>query len=184
MAVKNTKNTWGSIAKSFHWIIALLVIGLLGVGLYMGGMENSPLKFQVYTVHKSLGFLVLWLVALRLVWKFYTRAPDLISAHKWERALAHGTHFLLYVCLILQPLSGWIMSSASGRASPLIYGFDLPQIVDPDLSIGGLFHDIHEITGYVLLALVSLHFAGALKHHFIDRDETLRRMLPFTNNNK
>tara|TARA_B100000686_G_C16781374_1_gene972131 strand:- start:1649 stop:2203 length:555 start_codon:yes stop_codon:yes gene_type:complete len=179
MPAQNTENSYGSVAKFFHWTIALIVIALLAVGLYMGGMENSPLKFQVYGIHKSFGFLVLWLVGLRLAWKFYNEAPELLSKKRWERNLARLTHFLLYVCLVLQPLSGWIMSSASGRASPLIFGFDLPAIVQPDRDIGGLFHEVHEYTGFILIGLIALHFAGAIKHHFVDGDQTLLRMLPF-----
>ena len=113
--LKNTKTSYGYGAKFFHWLIALLVIGLLAAGLYMDAMDASPLKFKIYNWHKSLGFMVLWLVALRLIWKFFNSQPDLISPHRWERLTARGVHFLLYICLFLQPLSGWLMSSADSQ---------------------------------------------------------------------
>ena len=182
--LKNSNKTYGSIAKTFHWLIGLTVIGLLIAGFLMGGIDPSPLKFQVYNWHKSIGFLIFWLAALRLIWRFFNKQPDLLSSKKWERVLAHTVHVLLYVCLFLQPLSGWLMSSADTYPDPLVFGFDLPQIIEADQATKRLFSQIHFYTAWALVGFISMHFLGAMKHHFIDRDATLRRMLPFTKANK
>ena len=182
--LKNSNKTYGSVAKTFHWLIGLTVIGLLIAGFLMGGIDPSPLKFQVYNWHKSIGFLIFWLVAFRLIWRFFNTQPALLSTKKWERTMAHTVHFLLYVCLFLQPLSGWLMSSADTYPDPLIYGFDLPQIIEPSKSVKGLFHEVHFYTAWALVAFITMHFLGAMKHHFVDKDSTLRRMLPFARTEK
>lgn len=180
MSVKNTRESYGSIAKSFHWLIAVIVIGMLAVGLYMDSMDASPLKFKLYGWHKSIGFILIWLVALRLAWRLYNVQPAPHANHKpWERVLARIIHFLLYAGIILMPMSGWLMSSADSIPDPLVYGIDLPQIIEPNQDLKRLFGRIHYYTGWGLIGLIALHFSGAMKHHIIDKDSTLRRMLPF-----
>ena len=180
MPLKNTRERYGSVAKVFHWIIALLIIGMLAAGFIMHEMDPAPLKFKIYNWHKSIGFIILWLVGLRLVWRFYNVQPRLLSQKKWEIKLAQITHFLLYVCLFLMPMSGWLMSSADTYPDPLVYGINLPQIVQPDESFKRAFSAIHFYTAWTLVGLIVLHFAGAIKHHFVEKDRTLLRMLPFT----
>ncbi len=180
MALKNTKAAYGSGAKFFHWLIALFIIGMLAMGFIMHEMDASPLKFKVYNWHKSIGFLVIWLVALRLAWRLFNAQPDMLSKKAWEVRLAKVTHFLLYAGIFLMPMSGWLMSSADTYPDPLVYGIDLPQIIEPDKGIKSLFSAIHFYTAWSLVGLISLHFAGALKHHFVEKDRTLLRMLPFT----
>lgn len=180
MSIKNTLENYGSVSKFFHWLIGLLVIGMIIAGLIMHDIEPAALKFKVYNWHKSIGFLLIWLVAIRLVWRFYNVQPRMLGLKKWEINLAKITHFFLYVCIFLMPLSGWIMSSADTYPDPLVYGIDLPQIVAPDKEVKHLFHEVHEYTAWALIGLITLHFAGAMKHHFVNKDRTLLRMLPFT----
>lgn len=180
MTLRNTLQAYGSVAKGFHWIVALGVIGLLGMGLYMTRLDPSPAMFQIYALHKSIGITILALAVLRVLWRFSNPHPQSLPNHlPWEKALSRVIHFLLYVSLFVMPLSGWIMSSAKGFSVSVFGWFTLPDFVKPNDALAGLAADIHEIAAYTLIVMVGLHFAGALKHHVIDRDSTLRRMLPF-----
>ena len=179
MQWRNTSEHYGVVAKSFHWVIALLVIGLLGVGLYMESLDPSPLMFKLSFWHKSFGITVLALVAARLVWRFMNTHPHSLPTHAgWEKTLAKITHGLLYLALFAMPLSGWIMSSAKGFSVNVFGWFTLPDLVGESEQIGSIARSIHGYAGYALIVLIGLHFAGAMKHHVIDKDSTLRRMLP------
>lgn len=176
MELSNTEDEYGLIAKSFHWLIAVMIIGLLPVGLGMGTLENSPFKFQIYAMHKSFGLLVFFLGLGRIIWRFVSAPPEHLDAHaKWEVTLASAAHFWLYVCIIGMPLSGWLMSNAGEFPVPF-FGLQMPALIGKNEALGDLFYNIHEILGYTLLFVLALHAAGALKHHVLDKDETLRRM--------
>ena len=176
MQFSNSDDQYGLIAKAFHWVIAYLVLGLIPVGLGMGMIPNSPLKFEIYAMHKSFGLLVLFLGIGRLLWRFITPAPDHLENHKpWERALAGASHVWLYICIFGMPLSGWLMSSAGEFPVPF-FGIQMPALLGKNEGLGNLFFQIHQILAYTLLFILALHIAGALKHHIFDRDETLKRM--------
>lgn len=176
MQLKNTEDQYGLIAKFFHWSVAVMIIALLPVGLFMAGMENSPLKFQVYALHKSVGLLVFFLGLGRIAWRLISPAPDHFENHAhWERVLAGASHFWLYVCVIGMPLSGWLMSSAGEFPVPF-FGIQMPHLIGKDEQLAGTLNNVHEILGYTLMLVLGLHIAGALKHHVIDKDETLMRM--------
>jgi len=179
MSLHNTQNAFGGVARAFHWVCAAIVLGLLPLGYYMTQLAPSPSKIGIYDWHKSFGTLVLFLFVLRLGWRAASRQPEGLPTHKpYERALAHATHFLLYACAILMPLSGWVMSSAGEFAHSFFGLFNMPRIVPPSEALLAAGRKVHEITSYTLYGLVGLHFAGALKHHVFDRDATLRRMAP------
>lgn len=172
----NDMQQYGLISRFFHWSIAVLILGLLPVGLGMTAMEYSPLKLEVYGLHKSFGLLVFFLGLLRLVWRFYAPRPSHLPTHaKWEVTLASAAHFWLYVCMIGMPLTGWLMSSAGEFPVPF-FGLHMPYLIGKDPDLAGFFGDAHEILAFTLLFILALHMAGALKHHVIDRDATLRRM--------
>ncbi|MGE4313424.1 MAG: cytochrome b/b6 domain-containing protein [Pseudobdellovibrionaceae bacterium] len=174
------KQTYDPVAKTFHWVIALLIIGLLCLGLYMDTLEFSPSKLQLYDLHKSFGITVLLLISLRLLWRLSRTYPlHLLTHKKWEKVLARLTHVALYICAFAMPLSGWAMSSSSGYGAHIFGLFNLPAITPESKDLTGLFKEIHALTAWGLIGLIGLHFAGALKHHMIDKDATLRRMLPF-----
>lgn len=176
MELSNTEDQYGLIAKMFHWLIAVMIIALIPIGLFMSGMENSPLKFQVFAMHKSFGLLVFFLGLGRIVWRMVSPPPDHLENHQhWEVTLAAAAHFWLYVCIIGMPLSGWLMSSAGEFPVPF-FGLQMPHLVGKDESLMALFGQTHEILAYTLLFVLGLHVAGALKHHVIDKDETLQRM--------
>lgn len=179
MQWRNTSENYGVVAKSFHWVIALLVIGLLGVGLYMESLDPSPLMFKLSFWHKSFGIAVLALVVLRVLWRVTNTHPHSLPTHAgWEKVLAKVTHGLLYLALFAMPLSGWIMSSAKGFSVNVFGWFTLPDLVGESDQIASIARSIHGYAGYTLIVLIGLHFAGAIKHHVIDKDSTLRRMLP------
>ena len=171
---------WNRFSQVLHWLIALLILGLGIVGLTMTEMANSPDKMRIYALHKSFGLTVLMLVGLRLVWRATHRAPPPVAMPRWQHLAAQATHGLLYVLMAAVPLSGWLYNSMAG---PLFavkwFGlFRVPSIwhADPDLKAWA--RDLHETAFWVLAAFVALHAAAAFKHHYIDKDETLRRMLP------
>lgn len=173
--------SWPAPYKVLHWTIGLLIIGLLGVGLYMTRMEFSPLQIQLYGLHKAVGITILGLVVVRIIWRsLITRPPELVSYKKWERVLATVIHTLLYAAMIGMPVSGWIISSATNFPVNVFGFFTLPPLVGPNEELAHRMEMVHEYLGYGLILAVGLHIAGALKHHVIDRDVTLLRMLPRT----
>ena len=178
MCVKNTENEYGAVAKGFHWVIGLTILGLLAVGFYMAGLENAPFKFKIYGIHKALGIAVLALAALRVVWRFINVQPSGLSTHQaWEKFLSKITHVVLYVAMLGMPLSGWVMSSAGGYPISFFGLFPIPPIVEKNPDLGGLASNIHSVLGYALVIALGLHIAGAAKHHILDRDTTLSRMV-------
>jgi len=182
MPLQNTQDQYGAVAKCFHWVIALLIVGMLCVGLYMTNVQLSmPDKMQIFGLHKSVGITVLVLASLRLLWKLINTHPIPLPSHQqWEKSLAALVHGLLYVMMFLMPLTGWIGSSAKGFSVSVFHLFTMPDLVKPDKGTADLMWTIHEYAAYGLILIIGLHFAGAMKHVVIDRDGTLRRMLPFT----
>ena len=176
MSLANNEYEYGGIARTFHWIIALLIMGLILVGLYMGTMEYSPQKLQVYGLHKSFGLLVLWLASARIIWRFVSLPPDALGTHAaWERGLAKITHVFLYIAMFGMPLSGWIMSSA-GEFPVVFFGYEMPALTGKNESLAHLMREVHETMAFILIGAILLHAAGAFKHHLLDKDTTLRRM--------
>lgn len=170
-------NQYHCFFKSIHWITALLVLGLLSVGFFMGGMEFSPLKLNIYMLHKSFGITVLLLVIVRIGWRLFVKNPKPLDTHaKWEKVLSKLTHFLLYYGLIAMPMSGWAMSNAGEYPVNFFGLFELPTITPKDEQTYRFLKTVHETGAFALIAAIGLHFLGAAKHHIIDKDETLRRM--------
>ncbi len=187
MQFQNTSTRYGLVAVALHWLIALLFLIMVGLGLTMTRLPiTGPWTFPLFQLHKSIGVTIFALVALRVAWRAGNKAPSLPSnLRPWERALAHLTHYGLYAALILMPLTGWITVSASPLGIPtVLYGVvPLPHIgfiaARPDKEmIETAAGWVHKAIAWTAVALVCLHFAAALKHHFILKDDVLRRMLP------
>ena len=179
MPLKNTQDAWGSVHKLLHWLIALAVVGLLCVGWYMHEMPNSPDKIRIYALHKSFGITVLTLMLVRVAWRWSNPRPALPSTMKgWERTLAGVVHGGLYAALLAMPLSGWLFNSASNFPLKWFGLFKMPALTGPDRDLKLLAQDVHWALSWVIVTLVVLHVAGALKHHFVDRDDVLKRMMP------
>jgi cytochrome b561 len=187
-AWRNSSARYGLVAIALHWTIALAIIGMLGLGVIMADMSPaSPLKFQLYQWHKSIGISILALSLLRLGWRLANPVPAMPAGmRRWEIALARLTHGGFYLLMLALPLSGWAMVSASPWNIPtVLYGVvELPHLplsgwIEDRKSTADALKEVHEWLGWGVAALLALHVAGALKHHLIVRDDTLMRMLPW-----
>ena len=167
-------------AIALHWLVALGLFGLLGLGIYMADLPLSPSKLKYYSWHKWAGVTVFLLVIVRLAWRI-GHAPPPLPSHMGvlERMVAHAGHHLLYVLMIVIPLTGWLMSSAKGFQTVWFGVLPLPDLLAKDEALGNLLQATHKYLNYTMLAVVIGHVAAALKHRFIDRDEVLQRMLPW-----
>lgn len=182
MIWKNSVERYGAVAKTLHWVIAILILMMLVMGWRMGYIPNGPDKFWVYSLHKSLGITILGLMVVRLAWRLVNFGlPRPLPTHqKWEQVLAAIVHWSLYAAVIAQPLSGWILTSAANSTINWFGYFPVPAITGPDPALRSAAKLVHDNLPLVICGLLFLHIAGALKHVFIDKDGTLRRMLPFT----
>lgn len=167
------------VAVVLHWTIALLIVTQLVSGLVMHKLPGSvSFKFQAYQMHKSVGLVVLALSLARLGWRLTHRPPALSADHAtWERALARLTHVAFYVLIVAVPLAGWLMISASAYPSSFFFLAPIPKL--PVAGSADLWAEIHEYLAFGIIGLLALHVAGALKHHYKDRDGTLARMAPW-----
>jgi cytochrome b561 len=165
-------------AVALHWLTALLIVAGFAIGLYAVDLKLSPTKLKLYAWHKWIGVTVFGLALARLAWRWRHPAPPLpLTMPRWERGLAHGTHAAIYVLLLALPISGWLMSSASGVPVVYLGVLPLPDLVAKDKALADALKLVHYALNKTLLALVVLHVAAALKHHLLERDRVLRRML-------
>ena len=180
MPFRNTHDRFGLVAKTFHWLTLLLLIGSFSLAVSMTRMPLSPRKLEFYSWHKWVGTTIFLIVILRLVWRLANPVPRQPPAvPSWQRRLAGLSHAALYTILIVMPLTGWIMSSALNL--PLVY-LGLVHIPSPfgvDRELGEAMRYVHQTLALLLLALVGIHILAALYHHFVLRDDVLRRMLPW-----
>jgi cytochrome b561 len=177
MQLRNTETRFGLVSISFHWLLALLIIVMLALGLYMTTLPVSPQKFKLYGLHKEIGMTILLLAFLRLFWRLANRVPPLDELSMFEKISAKAMHWLLYGFMFAMPITGWLMTSAAGFPVSFFGWFTVPDLIGPNDAYRKLFDTVHEWLGYGLIAAISLHTAAALKHHFIDKDDILRRML-------
>ena len=174
-----TRYRYTRTARTLHWLAALLIFTGVGLGLYMTDLELSPDKLRYYAWHKWLGITVFLLAAARLAWRAANPAPPLPGAMPaWQRWVAGAAHVLLYALMLAIPLSGWIYSSATGVSVAYLNLVDLPNLVPKDRELAKTLLLVHQSLNYLLAAVVTVHVAAALKHHFVDRDDILARMLP------
>jgi len=186
MTFRNTTRSWGSLSKSLHWIIVLLIILQWVIAERASQLPPRSLAvLQALWWHKSFGITVLMLAIIRLAWRWMNPVPDLAAETRpWERVLARISHVLLYALIFAMPLTGWMMSSAHSYSVSWFGLFQLPDLVAPDPELSERLEALHHLLFNVLVAVAALHVAGALKHHFIDRNDVLRRMLPFARSGK
>ena len=175
-------NQYDPIAKLLHWLMAASILAMIGIGLYMVTIPPSMRAFRFYDFHKAVGMSLLVLAVLRLGWRFYRPGPPLLTAgaKDWELRLSRIVHIALYALMLTIPVIGWIGASASGLPMSFFGLFPIPSLMGDDETIQRLALDLHGWLNWLLILAIALHVAGALKRHFILRDDTLRRMLPFT----
>lgn len=166
-------------ALTLHWLAALLIFCGFSLGLFMTGLEFSPAKFRYYAWHKWIGITVFLLAALRLAWRAAHPAPPLPPAMPaWQVRASHASHAALYAFMLAIPLSGWVYSSSTGVSVVYLGLVPLPDLIPKDRETAKILLLVHKTLNYTLAAVVSIHIAAALKHHFVDRDGVLARMLP------
>ena len=180
MSFRNTTRSWGSVSKLLHWLVVLLIVNQWVIAERADSLPIGIAKLQALAWHKSFGITILMLAVVRLAWRWMNPVPDLSAdTRPWERVLAKLSHFLLYALIFAMPLSGWLMSSAKNFPVSWFRLFQLPDLVAPDERTYQLMRDLHHLLFDLLVVVAAVHVAGALKHHFIDRNDVLKRMLPF-----
>jgi cytochrome b561 len=176
--LKNSSSHYGVISIVLHWLVALAVFGLFAVGFWMVDLSYYSQWYRTAPHwHKSIGILLAIVMVLRLVWRFISPAPQTLASHRpWEKKTSAVVQFCLYLGILLLVLSGYLISTEDGRPIAVFGWFEVP-------SLGALFTNqadiaglVHEYVAYSLITLALLHGAAALKHHFIDKDHTLKRM--------
>ena len=177
-------NHYTRTAITLHWVMALLIFTTFPLGVYMHDLPISPDKLRLYSYHKWIGVTLFLLVLLRILWRATHRPPPLLdSMPRWEKIAAQSAHSLLYALMIIIPLSGWLMSSAKGVQTVWFGVLPLPDLVAKNKELGDLLQGVHVGLNFLLLGLIVAHAGAALKHHFIERDEILARMIPFLRRN-
>ncbi|WP_394694120.1 cytochrome b [Hyphobacterium sp.] len=183
---------YSTVAITLHWLIAVLIIVMIFAGwrtddmrqaLLAGDMSVDPQTVaMLFNWHKTIGLLILTLSIVRLVWRLTHKQPSLPEGmNGFERFAATATHWAFYVLIIGMPLFGWIAASASSFPSYFLNmeSLPIPQLVGDDEALYGVVAQIHSKSAWAILGLLALHIAAALKHHFIDRDDVLTRMVVF-----
>ena len=180
MQLKNTLTRYGALAQLFHWVIVVLIITQFVLALRAEGL--SPIKkIGVLGTHKSIGITILVLAVLRLAWRLFNPVPPQPRGiPRWQELAAHVSHFLLYALLFITPMLGWLMSSARAFSVSWFGLVQLPDFVASNRPLYDSLMTVHYWLSWTLVAIAFLHVAAAIKHHFVLKDDVLRRMLPFT----
>jgi cytochrome b561 len=179
MQLKNSLTRYGAIAQLFHWTIVVLIVTQFVLAKRADDLPRGVAKLAVLAQHKSVGITILTLATLRLGWRLFNPVPPLpVNTPRWQTWAAHSSHFLLYALLLIIPVLGWFMSSARNFPVSWFGWVTLPDFIEPSTAAFNFFHAAHTSLARVLAIIALLHIGAALKHHFIDRDNVLRRMLP------
>lgn len=177
--LRNTNGTWGGLSRALHWVLGVAIIGMLAYGWWMNHIAARPDRFFHRSIHADIGYVILLLMALRLIWRALNPRPELpAGSPRWERMLAQVNQGGLYVITMAVALLGWAHSGAHKPDYADWFGlFRVPQFTSENRANAGLFEDLHIYAAYVLLAMVVLHVLAALYHHFYKRDRVLARMV-------
>ncbi|MBL1141906.1 MAG: cytochrome b [Proteobacteria bacterium] len=179
MNIANTKNSYGIISILIHWIMAVLIVGLFILGIYMVDLDYYSKWYNAAPWwHKSFGLLVSALLLFRIVWVINTIRPAPLDSYKsWEIKVARITHYSFYILLFVICISGYLISTAKGAAIEFFSLIDVPAIISFSKQQADIAGEIHEIAAYIMAFLFLLHVCATFKHHFIDKDMTLLRIL-------
>ena len=186
MQIGNNEQSWGVLSIVLHWLVALTVFGLFTLGIWMTGLDYYHAWYnRAPSIHKSIGIILAVVLLLRLAWHLFNTNPEAFISHApWGKKLARTVHLLLYLMLFSIVVSGYLISTSDGRAIEVFNWFEVPAYpigIEQQEDIAGV---VHWYLALILMALVALHTISALKHHIIDRDETLKRMLRVAKPNK
>lgn len=170
---------YNSAAKFLHWLTAAAILCVMPLAFAMTGAQPGATQNQLYNLHRSFGALVLAITALRLLWRLLAPPPPVVEGlPRWQERAARYTHYGLYVLLFIVPLMGWAGTSAFRAPIVVFELFELPPIVPQNRELSGVLLETHKLLAFTLCAVLLGHIAAALHHHFLRKDETLRRMLP------
>ncbi len=177
MALRNTTTEFGSLAKALHWLVAVGLLVLIYLGLEQAGMERGPDKEEIRFIHASIAMTVLFLMTIRIIWRFLNDVP----AHpdgmaKWQRLTASVVHWGLYAAVFLQLVSGGMTVATGGKALPFFGLFSIPLPVAEDRDNHEFWEEIHEFAWRIVAVLIVIHVLGAIYNHFIAKNDVLRRM--------
>ncbi len=176
MAMRDTGNRYGAVSIANHWIIAIVIIAMLAIGLYMGELPRDERTWWI-NLHKSIGVFVLIYGIWRVLWRVAFRFPeDVATMPHWQEVAAKGVHIALLLCILGMPISGYIMSSTGGHPVSFFGLFSLPALPESE-AVNNIAGGIHEWLAYLLIAIIVVHVAAAVKHHVVDKDATLKRMV-------
>ena len=177
--IRNTSSSWGSLARAFHWGLGLVIVCMISYGWWMNHIPARADRFFYRSIHADIGYLVLLLMVLRVIWRAVNPAPALpADTPRWQRIAAQVSHWALYAVTILVAMLGWAHSGARTPNYSDWFGlFRVPQITSPDKEAAAAYEDRHIFFAYVLLALIVIHLVAALWHHFVKRDRVTGRMI-------
>lgn len=177
--LRNTEYAWGAVSRGLHWLLAILILAQLVLGRVADEVDLSPLKLDLFVWHKSIGVTVLLFVVVRIGWRFANPTPKTVApAHRIIVTLAKLGHGILYLLMVLVPVSGWVVSDTSRIPFRAFWQVPVPDLMAANRSVNDIAEDVHEALTTTLAIVVSAHVVAALVHHFWWRDETLARMLP------
>ncbi len=178
----NSEQHYGAVAIALHWLMALLLIGLVAMGLYMVSLADTGYdawKIPLILIHKQLGMLALAIAALRLLWRWANALPRLVDTLPgWQKVLARFVHLCFYGLMFALPVTGWIMSSAAGIPVSVLGLVTLPDLVAHNDLLFRSYIELHGALAFGLMACMLVHIGAALRHHLLLRDATLKKMLP------
>ena len=179
MQIRNTSANYGLVTILNHWVVALAVFGLFGLGFWMVDLSYYDDWYRRGPdIHRSVGILLFLLMLFRVVWRAVNVSPDPLDGHKrWEIRSAHAAHLLLYMLIFVAMVSGYLISTADGSSISVFGWFEAPSVTGQIKGMEDTAGTVHYWSTWAIVGLAAIHAAGAFKHHLLDRDRTLRRML-------
>jgi cytochrome b561 len=177
--IRNTASTWGIVSRWFHWVLAIAIASMIAYGWWMNHIPPRADKLFYRSVHADIGYLLLLLMVLRLIWRGINPTPAMPSdTPRWQRIAAGISHWGLYLVTFIVAMLGWAMAGARAPNYSSWFGlFTVPQFTSADKAAAGFYEDQHILFAYVLLALIVLHVGAAAWHHFVRRDRVTVRMV-------
>jgi cytochrome b561 len=179
--LRNTPKSWGSLSRWFHWILGIAITGMIAYGWWMNHFAARPDRYFYRSIHADIGYLVLLLTVIRLIWRGVNPTPALPDdIPRWHHVVSRISHWALYLVTIVVTMLGWALSGSrplNQNYASFFGWFNVPQFTSPDKAAEHFFEDRHIWFAYVLLALIVLHIAAAAWHHFIRRDRVAMRMI-------
>ena len=183
MIAYNSAKEWGSVSKALHWTLFILVIAQVAMGIVIYSLDNDipedfQLLFAIWPYHEGVGLTVLPVALAAFIWRLRNVRPEPVLMPRWQHIASRATHELIYVLIILLPLVGMVRTQAYGFPITYFGLFEFPKFMEKSESVLAITTQMHRGMAFLLALLLVLHIAAALKHHFVDKDVTLVRMLP------